>query len=352
MLVLLLALWSTCVLASVGDRLPQYKECTSQCIETLCYSNLPYLPQYDINIVSRYLFLWSCPLDCDYKCRSHVANIREAQLLPIVQFHGKWPFDRWLGITEVFSVLFSIGNLCANLINLVKFSKLIRGLGHGKNSQARGVMLFQYWLLLAVSVVGWLLSTIFHTRDIPLTETLDYLGAGAIIMANFNAISIRYFELFRAENQRKRQLYQSGLLFILLCHYLKLARKWDYQYNMKYNVVIGLSALAMWVAHSLRVYRRYDSQVFNSIQLSPYESKIQQKLGPFCKVRSRLIPLIPVVLNVYLTTSVSLELFDFAPIAHLIDSHALWHLCTIFPPLIWYDWNLWDLELSLIDKMA
>lgn len=351
-MLLLLALWITCAVASVGDRLPQYRECHSQCIETLCHGGSPYLPQYDINTVSKHLLLWSCPLDCDYKCRSHVAATREAQGLPIVQFNGKWPFDRWLGITEVFSVIFSLGNLYANLINLVHYSKIMRITGHGKNAQARNVMLFQYWLLLAVSVVGWLLSTIFHTRDIPFTETLDYLGAGAIIMANFNAISIRYLELFRVENRKKRQYFQSGLLFILLCHYVKLARKWDYKYNMKYNVVIGLSALALWVLHSLRVYRRYDTQVFNSIQLSPYESRIQKKLYPFCKMRARLIPLIPVGLNVYLTTAVSLELLDFAPIARLIDSHSLWHLCTIFPPLIWYDWNLWDLELCMIDKTA
>ncbi|PVH19377.1 hypothetical protein CXQ85_003216 [Candidozyma haemuli] len=350
---MLLTFLIPCVLASVGDRLPQYKECSTQCFETQCITQGTYLPQHDINFLARHLFLWSCPSDCDYKCRSHVAGIREAQGLPVVQFHGKWPFDRVMGVTELFSTVFSLGNLYVNLINLVTYSNVMRNVNQGsKNGAAKHVMLLQYWILLAVSVVGWLFSTIFHTRDVPVTETLDYLGAGAIIMANFNAISVRYFELFRVENKKKRQVYQSGLLLILLLHYLKLARKWDYQYNMKYNCVIGLSASALWILHSLRIYKRYDHQQFDAIQLLPYETKIQRKIGVICKLRSKLIPLIPVALNVFLTLSLSLELFDFAPFGRLIDSHALWHLCTIFPPLIWYDWNLWDLELSLITKMA
>lgn len=339
------------VLASIGDRLPQYRECLAQCYETQCVSHTPFLTEYDVNVFSKYLLLWTCPLDCDFKCRSHVAATRKSQGLPIVQFHGKWPFHRILGITEFFSTLFSLGNFWVNWINLINYHAIIQKVKASSRNKARIVMLNQYWVLLAVSVCGWLLSTIFHTRDVPVTETLDYLGAGAIIMANFNAISIRYFELFWVENQRKRICFQAGLLFVLCCHYIKLAHKWDYRYNMEYNCVIGLSALALWVLHSIRVHKLFGTPTHNTIQLQPYETKIRRKLRYLGKVRSRLIPLIPVFLNLFLTTSLSLELLDFAPIAGLLDSHSLWHLCTIFPPLIWYDWNLWDIEMVMATKL-
>lgn len=349
---MLLALFLPCVLASIGDRLPQYQECVSNCLDVQCDAGVSFLPEYDVNILTSYLFLWTCPLDCDFKCRSHVTAMREKQGLPRVQFYGKWPFDRLLGVTEFFSTVFSIGNLWVNLTNLKNYNSIMSSMKASDKTCQKYVMLVQYRLLLAVAVVGWFLSAVFHTRDVPVTETLDYLGAGAIVMANFNAVNVRYFELFRAENQRKRMIFQLVLVFVLLCHYAKLASGWDYKYNMRFNVVIGLCSLTLWILHSLRVYRSYNGRSNTPMQLFPYETKIQKRLGHVCKLRTKFIPLIPAVSIIFLNMSLSLELFDFAPIWHLVDSHALWHLCTIFPPLVWFDWNLWDIELCMATKTA
>ena len=59
-------------------------------------------------------------------------------------------------------------------------------------------------------------------------------------------------------------------------------------------------------------------------------------------------PLIPIFNNVMLLLGISLELNDFPPVARLVDAHALWHLVTIFPSIIWFDWNVWDIEMLKI----
>lgn len=77
--------------------------------------------------------------------------------------------------------------------------------------------------------------------------------------------------------------------------------------------------------------------------------KISDKLRYLGIKSSTYIGLIPVVLNLYLIVSVSLEFIDFVPWFLLIDAHSLWHACTILPPIIWHDWNIWELELASQD---
>ena len=38
-------------------------------------------------------------------------------------------------------------------------------------------------MVVQVNLNAWLWSTIFHSRDFPLTEKLDYFSAGALIVA-------------------------------------------------------------------------------------------------------------------------------------------------------------------------
>lgn len=367
--------------ASEGDRLPDFSFCLQRCY-TKFQCEIPNLSKrdgyegggkserreyvntvedslnlYELNYVVRTLFGWDCSLNCKYKCVRYVTEKRVSDGLRIVQFFGKWPFIRIWGITEFFSTIFSIANFYANYVNIGKihyqYSKNKRDT---TSSNGYHVMYFQYLTLLVISCIGWTFSTIFHIRDTPLTETLDYFGAIAIIMCNFNVIVIRYFNLYLPSSKPKLLLFQASLLVAYLFHVTKLLNFWDYVYNVKFNLFFGLSSLILWILHAKNVQSVYlkNFHIYsNSIQLLPFETKILAKLDqlviPLSK-KPRLIPLLPIFLNAVLLFGILLEMIDFVPIYLLVDAHSLWHLVTIFPSLVWFDWNIWDMELMRLSN--
>lgn len=361
--------------ASIGDNLPDYVACTQSCnillqcpaspkshqfglLRLPTYSLDDFRQNYELNFLSRVLFHWDCALNCRYKCMRFVTEERLSAGLPVVQFYGKWPFWRVFGITELFSTLFSLANLYANYHNIPRIyhqylqnrdASVHNGTGKSAN-EGFSTMYIQYLILLAVSCVGWTFSSIFHIRDTALTETLDYIGAIGIILCNFNVICVRYFELFLPRNLQRRVIFQLLLALAYVVHIGRMLTFWDYDYNVKFNLCFGVTALVLWLLHSRERRSTYSKNYHvynNSMQLLPYETRILSKLEyvalPVSK--SKLIPLLPVYLNALLLFGMALELIDFVPIGLLIDAHSLWHLFTIFPALIWFDWNIWDMEL-------
>lgn len=351
---------------SVGDRLPEFTHCLEKCNRLLCLENDPtgsvsneielketFENSYSISGPFKHVFFWDCQSDCKYKCEQLVTDQREKNGLEVVQFYGKWPFIRIFGMQELFSVLFSIANFQINYINLFKVMRHYNRIKLLNSDWA--LMLRQYLQLIVVSLIGWTFSTLFHMRDNPLTETLDYFGAAAIIMSNFNAIFIRYFGLYKNKHQLLRKLFQSILMIIFIFHCVKLKKNWDYDYNVKYNLFFGVSAMILWILHAIRVQAVYLENFYifnNSIQLVPFETKILTKLNYLSLSESKYIPLLPVALNIWIVLGMSFELLDFVPFRRLIDAHALWHLFTVFPTIIWYDWNIWDIEMFRINEEA
>lgn len=222
--------------------------------------------------------------------------------LPVVQFHGKWPFRRLLGMQEPASVAFSLGNLWAHL--------------HGRKKMRAHVPASYplrpwYDALAVVGVAAWTFSAVFHTRDFALTEQLDYFAAGASVLYGLYYTPIRVFRLDRPSPRRRSVLRAWSLLCVLmyLCHvaYLKGVR-WDYTYNMAANVVAGMIQNVLWIWFS---YTKY-------------------------KQTRRPWTVWPGVVVAFVITVMSLELFDFAPLWWTLDAHSLWHLGTIPPTLLMY----------------
>ncbi|CAI5760044.1 unnamed protein product [Candida verbasci] len=326
---IILFLLATPVISSIGDNLPEFKSCLINC---------------DCDKISEYLF-WTCDENCNYYCQQYITNLRVEKGLKIVQFYGKWPFKRLFGAQEFFATLFSFGNL---LVNYNNFKKIY--LQYKRNDNEYKILYQQYLILLGISCIGWLFSILFHYKDTSLTETLDYFGAFAIILSNLNAITVRVFKF----DKQKIIIWQILLILLYLLHVVKLQIKWDYSYNMKINIVVGISAMILWIYHSLKVYKEYKKNYIiynNSIQLLPYETKLLNKLN-YLSISNKWITLIPILNNLILCIGISLETNDFPPIARYIDAHSLWHFITIFPNLIWYDWNIWDIEmLKLTNKL-
>lgn len=254
-----------------------------------------------IALLHRLLF-WDCPSECDYTCQHIITDQRVKAELDVVQYHGKWPFYRFFGMQEPFSVLFSLFNFLAHQ----------NGLANIKATIPESYTLRKYYVRLAYfGMSSWIFSMIFHTRDFPLTEQMDYFAAGASVLYGMYYTPIRIWRLDRGGAKTKSILRAWTTLCIALyighVTYLKWY-SWDYTYNMAANVVVGIISNGMWSTFSVNKYR---------------ESK-------------RTWAAWPGVVVAWVIVAMSLELLDFPPLWGCLDAHSLWHLGTVAPTILWY----------------
>lgn len=325
------------VAASAGDQLPEFQSCVRECLTSQCTS-----PEWAAALVlplAAKFGLWTCQENCNYGCQQQVSQQRRLAGLPALQFYGKWPFRRLLGLTELASTIFSIANFYVNYVNLQKIARLRKS----SKNPARSAMLLQYLVLLSSLCAGWLMSAVFHTRDTAATESLDYVGAGAIIVSNLNAVTVRFFHLYQQKRRRVRILVNALYGGALLAHYTRMYFSWDYGYNMRFSVVVGCLQLLLWLLLSLQVAMSPAHEP-SANQWQTYA--VCRKLSALGLGRRVYLPWVPLALSVFLIAGIlALELHDFEPWLGVVDAHALWHVCTILPPIIWYDWNIWDLDM-------
>lgn len=223
-------------------------------------------------------------------------------LSPVVQFHGKWPFYRFMGAQEPFSVLFSLFNFLAHR----------NGMRRVRESVPARYRLRPYYLTWGYfGLATWTFSMIFHTRDFNFTEKMDYFAAGASVLYGLFLAPIRIFRLDQ-ENPLKQSILRAWTVLCLLLYtahvvYLSLWR-WDYTYNMAANVAVGLVQNILWTGFSIVRYR-----------------KLQKPWTAW-----------PGLIVAWVILAMSLELFDFPPWRGMIDAHSLWHLGTVVPTIWWY----------------
>ncbi|KAL5287613.1 PGAP3 family protein [Megaselia abdita] len=279
--------------ASAGDYSYEYQNCYHQCREFNCtgtggVSIKESLVDYYGQTFLDKIFMWSCKDECQYGCMWRTVDFFQERNLKTPQFYGKWPFLRFLGFQEPASVLFSIGNLLAHVHLLRKFRAEVR-----PDSPC-----FKLWHLFTfVSVNGWIWSTVFHTRDFPVTEFLDYTSAYLIVLTTLYCFCMRMVH-------KMNTLFKGGLTLCFIAFYygyfLYLSvGKFSYSFNMKTNIATGILSGLGWLTWCFLV----------------------RKHRPYYKL----------VLKFYclLALSMVLEISDFPPIFWVFDAHALWHLSTI-----------------------
>ncbi|KAL2756858.1 hypothetical protein ACRALDRAFT_2102962 [Sodiomyces alcalophilus JCM 7366] len=305
---LLLLLLAATVEASIGDRLPEFRECVQICKQENC--NIGSATQIPLH---RRLLFWTCPAECDYTCQHIITDNRVADGKPIVQFHGKWPFYRFLGMQEPASVIFSLGNLWAHCHGIRKLLARV---------PATYPLLPWYRAFATAGIAAWTFSAIFHTRDFTATEQLDYFAAGASVLYGLYYTPIRLFRLDRP-TARRRSVLRAWTLFCCVLYALHVAYlkgvHWDYTYNMAANVVVGMVQNSLWVWYS---YRRYQQT-------------------------RRSWSFWPIIAVALIMAFMSLELFDFPPLWGTFDAHSLWHLGTIAPTLLWYNFLIKDSQYEV-----
>ncbi|KAF4546645.1 Mn2+ homeostasis protein [Lasiodiplodia theobromae] len=298
--------------ASLGDRLPDFKDCVKVCTESNCEGpDQPPIP------FRHRLLLWDCPSECDYTCQHIVTDKRLARdppyRSPVLQFHGKWPFHRFMGMQEPFSVLFSLLNYLAHAWGI----STVRARIPETYPLRRYYIVFGYFGLNA-----WTWSMVFHTRDFSFTEKMDYFGAGASVLYGLYYTPIRIWRWDRSDPPYPsvRRAWTALCLLLYAAHvaYLTLWR-WDYTYNMAANVAVGIVHNLMWSWFAIERYRRL----------------------------KRTWAAWPGLIVAWIIMAMSLELLDFPPWKGMIDAHSLWHLGTVLPTVWWYMFLIRDAEEDL-----
>ncbi|OJJ47569.1 hypothetical protein ASPZODRAFT_131103 [Penicilliopsis zonata CBS 506.65] len=299
--------------ASLGDHLPDFKECVEVCKTENCQDGDSVIPFH------LRLMLWTCPAECDYTCQHVVTDRRVSRdppmLTPVVQFHGKWPFRRILGMQEPFSVLFSLLNFLAHW----------QGMNRIEENVPRWHPLRKYYLGFGYfGLASWTFSMLFHSRDFPITEKLDYFGAGASVLYGLFLSVLRIFRLDQERPKYKPTLRRFWTFICVLLYSLHVCYlsfwSWDYTYNMIANVIVGIIQNVLWTAFSIYRYQK----------------------------QPRTWTAWPGMIVAWIILAMSLELLDFPPWHGLIDAHSLWHLGTVIPTAWWYSFLVKDVQ----DDMA
>jgi post-GPI attachment to proteins factor 3 len=152
----LLLLWG--VFGSFGDQQYIFTDCVEKC-KNEC--NTVTIFPLALRITG-----WTCLDNCKYNCMHIITDLALENKEKVYQYFGKWPFYRLGGMQEPASVLFSLLNGYYHFRGVRRYSKLI-----GNRFPWRGLMVF--YGICSVNV--WVWSSVFHTRDLPFTEKVDFI---------------------------------------------------------------------------------------------------------------------------------------------------------------------------------
>ncbi|NXJ58094.1 PGAP3 factor, partial [Spizaetus tyrannus] len=212
---------------SQGDREPLYRECLGRCERQNCSGAA--LRHFRAR-QPLYMGLtgWTCRDDCKYECMWLTVRLYVQGGHRVPQFHGKWPFSRFLFFQEPASAFASFLNGLASFVMLLRYKAAVP-----PASPMYPTCVAFAW----VSLNAWFWSTVFHTKDTAVTEKLDYFCASAVILHSVYLCCVRTLGLQRPA---LISIFRAFLLLFLACHisYLTLVR-FDYGYNMAANAAIG-----------------------------------------------------------------------------------------------------------------
>nr|XP_058903437.1 post-GPI attachment to proteins factor 3 isoform X4 [Kogia breviceps] len=105
---------------SQGDREPVYRDCVLRCEERNCSGGaLKHFRSRQPIYMS--LAGWTCQDDCKYECMWVTVGLYLQEGHTVPQFHGKWPFFRFLCFQEPASAVASFFNGLASLVMLCRY---------------------------------------------------------------------------------------------------------------------------------------------------------------------------------------------------------------------------------------
>jgi hypothetical protein len=269
------------VIASEGDIDPAFQSCVKDCIP------------------KQITLFWSSREECYYDCMHQMTLMKIQKNEKIVQYFGKWPFYRLWMIQEPASVLFSFIHLIVHWRHWAKIRLL----------PFHSPMSFLCKSINVLSINLWVWSSVFHSRDWPWTEKLDYFSAMSVILWGLIIAISRVFGIKRI----MPLLVLSGVFFVGHVSYLSFW-SFNYVYNMAACLVIATLTNLCWFIWIIKTWKRQ---------------------GYYTKHMLKTLAIM------YL--AMSFEIFDFPPIQGILDAHALWHGISIFAIGPYYEFIVNDM---------
>jgi len=209
----------------------------------------------------------------------------------IVQYYGKWPFIRLFGFQELASSLFSLGNMLPHLFAFFTYWQIVP-----KSYYLR----YQFLFYALLGCFTWTFSFLFHCRDVPITELLDYSFASLTFFYGSYLSTLRVFEMKGAYQYIVTTFFA---LWVLQHWRYMFFVEFDYGYNMNIGILNGAYQFVLWFLWYIFKGRK-------EVDASSHNYKILLAYS-------------------LMALAGTMELFDFPPIFEIFDPHSLWHFGTI-----------------------
>ncbi|NXY87080.1 PGAP3 factor, partial [Alcedo cyanopectus] len=224
---------------------------------------------------------WSCRDDCEYECMWLTVRLYLQGGHRVPQFHGKWPFSRFLFFQEPASAFASFLNGLASLVMLLRYRAAVPP---------------------ACPMYPTCVAFAWHTGDTHSAQSPELVPTSDPLTPNLHPP-----RTLGLQRPALISICRAFLLLFLACHisYLTLVR-FDYGYNMAANTAMGLLNVAWW----LRWCHRN-----------------RPRLPHVWKCAAVVLLLQALAL---------LELLDFPPLFWVLDAHALWHFGTVPLNVLFY----------------
>ena len=154
----------------------------------------------------------------------------------------------------------------------------------------------------ALSANAWVWSAVFHSRDTAATQALDYFSADTLLAYALFAALVRTRAL---THSREWGPLAALLLAGLAVHMYYMAFVlFDYGWNTRVCVLLGVAHSLVWAVWAVAT-RHPQRRLLLSVLFAAHAASL-------------------------------FELLDFAPVAGVLDAHALWHAATPAVTLAWY----------------
>ncbi|WMV33922.1 hypothetical protein MTR67_027307 [Solanum verrucosum] len=302
--------------ATSGDADPIYQACVGHCKETGCVGEKCFQhcnfssgenpidgPWYLQEPLYQRWKQWDCLSDCRYHCMIAREEGRQKLGLQPSKYHRKWPFQRVYGIQEPVSVAFSVLNLAIQFHGWVSFFILVN---YNLPFSPKKKPYYEYtglWHIYAIlSMNSWIWSAVSHSRDVELTEKLDYSSVVAFIGYSLLVAILRAFNV---RDEASRVMIAAPIVAFVTTHILYLNfYQLDYGLNIKVCVAMTMLQFILWV-------------VWAGFTRHPSRWKLWL-----------------VVAGGILSTLI--KIYDFPPYMGYVDADALWHAMSIPLTYLWW----------------
>lgn len=341
-LLALLPAFTTLSLASPGDQLIEFQYCQDACEEQnrcpgyqdLYTSSNPYNqhPFEQTPLFLSFFLFWDCASNCDYQCQQIITEERVLRDFEIYQFHGKWPFIRRFTMQEFFATVFSILNFIPHYYGFLNLKK--RYDAAILRDDRKSVLLRNYIIVSISGMMAWTASTIFHWRDLVITEKFDYFFAGCTVCLGFHAVISRILRLDKRNSVQN--IFSMVVSIIFFLHILRLYIDWSYTYNMRFNIFFGLLQYISLIGLGVKNYMSLTSKKKHKFSYGNKYNIHSHRIMRLCAV--------PILLVIGTSLVMSLELNDFFSYTFQIDAHAIWHAGTVIPSFYLYQFFTDDYE--------